>query len=90
MKIRLLKNIGIDGKHTPAGSIVEVPHTLALDLIGARRAVREDGEPEPTGGVISTENGLVPFPEEETTTEEPAGDTEPEPAKPADKPKRGK
>jgi len=83
MKIRLLKNIGIDGKHTPAGSIVEVPRSLALDLIGACRAVREDGEPAPTGGVISTENGLEPFPEEE----EPAGETEPEP-EPTDKPKR--
>jgi hypothetical protein len=85
MKIKLLKNIGIDGQHTPAGSIVEVPRPLALDLIGAGRAVREDGKTEPTGGVISTESGLVPFPEDEATAEAPTGDAEPEPT---DKPKR--
>lgn len=81
MNIKLLKNIGIEGKHTPAGTVVDVNLTLARELIGTGRAVRIDGEEEPTGGVISTENGLEPFPEGEA---EPAKPAKPgKPAKPA-------
>jgi hypothetical protein len=84
MKIKLLRNIGIEGKIYQTGEVVEVNRTFGLQLISAKRAeavtVEGDPEPEPaTGGVISTENGVAPFPE-----------GEPEPAKPTPKNGRGK
>jgi hypothetical protein len=71
MKIKLLRNIGIEGVHTLAGTEVEVSRSLALQLIGSGRAEQADGKTEPTGGVISTESGLEPFPESEPEPEKP-------------------
>lgn len=86
MKIKLLRNIGIDGKLHKIGEVVEVTRTFGMQLIGSQRAViapvedGTEGEPEPaTGGVISTVDGVAPFPE-----------GEPEPAKPTAKNGRGK
>lgn len=84
MKIKLLRNIGIDGTLHKIGEVVEVTRAFGLQLISAKRAeaVNVKGEPEPeaaTGGVISTEKGVAPFPE-----------GEPEPAKPTAKNGRGK
>lgn len=84
MKIKLLRNIGIGGKFHSTGEVVEVSRQLGLELIGGKRGEPVDVKDEPvSGGVISTENGLEPFPAEEDD-EEPA-----KPTKPA-KPGRGK
>jgi hypothetical protein len=45
MKIKLLKNIGIAGKHTKEGTVVDVSDRLGLELIGNGRAVIVDAEP---------------------------------------------
>ena len=60
MKIKLLKSIGIDGKHTEAGTIVEAPRTLAFELIGSSRAelVEDTAEAE----VTTATEGAQPFP----------------------------
>jgi hypothetical protein len=53
MKIKLLRNIGIDGKHCKAGTIVEVSHSVGKDIIGSGRAsevletVKEKPKPAP-------------------------------------------
>lgn len=80
MKIKLLKNIGIDGKHTPAGTIVDAPLTLARDLIGTARAVEVTDEAE--AEVETKTEGTAPFPE---ASHEPANEPEAEPAKPTRK-----
>lgn len=38
MKIKLLKNIGIAGQHTKAGTVVDVTDRIGLELVGAGRA----------------------------------------------------
>lgn len=65
MKIRLLNCVLIDGAPTDAGTEIDLPKLDAESLV--RRLMAEHVEPqpeEPTGGVISTENGLAPFPVE--------------------------
>lgn len=74
MKIKTLKDMGFDGKHTKAGTIVECPPTLARDLIGAGRA--EAVEDETPAEVETETEGLKPFPPQEEESE----GTEPEPA----------
>ena len=78
MKIRTLKDLGFDGKHTPAGSIVECPPTLARELITGNRAVAVADE---LPAEVKTETeGATPFPEEEETgTDEPAKPVIPQP-----------
>jgi hypothetical protein len=60
MKIKLLKSLGIDGKHTEAGTIVEAPHTLALELIGGARAELVEDTAE--AAVVTATEGAQPFP----------------------------
>jgi hypothetical protein len=60
MKIKLLKSIGIDGKHTEAGTIVEAPRTLALELIGGARAELVEDTAE--AAVVTATEGAQPFP----------------------------
>ena len=87
MKIKLLRNTGIDGKHTIAGTIVDVTPSLARDFIASGRAiVATDDEP---AEVESETEGTAPFPGDDTLEgTEPEGD-EPEDA-PAPKPSRAK
>jgi hypothetical protein len=59
MKIKLLRSIGIDGKHTEAGTIVEAPRTLALELIGSSRAELVDDSAE--AEVTTASEGAQPF-----------------------------
>ena len=80
MKIKLLKNVGIDGKHTPAGTVVDAPHTLAKDLIGSGRAVAVEDEAE--AEVVTSTEGTTPFPE---ASVESTSEPESEPAKPTRK-----
>lgn len=49
MKIKLLKNIGIEGSHTEAGTVLEVSERLGLELVGNGRAelAAEEVETEP-------------------------------------------
>lgn len=68
MKIKTLKDMGFDGRHTKAGTIVECPPTLARDLIGAGRA--EAVEDETPAEVETETEGLKPFPP--PNEEEPA------------------
>lgn len=75
MKIKLLKNMGIDGKHTKAGTEVDAEPGFAKHQVSVGRAeLVEPAEPKGKRGVMTTENGT-----------EPLGDDD-EPAKP----KRGK
>lgn len=87
MKIKTLRGMGFDGKHTPAGSIVDVTFTLGKELIGAGRAVEvsDDAEAE----VVSKTEGAKPF--QEGDVKAPEGDDKPEePAKPTKSNKSGK
>ena len=38
MRIRLLKNMGIEGKHTPAGTVIEADDNFARHQISVDRA----------------------------------------------------
>jgi hypothetical protein len=79
MKIKTLKDMGFEGKHTPAGSILEVKETLARELVGNGRAVAV--EASEADSVVEAE-GPGRFPGDDTLEgvdeEAPA-----EPAKPA-------
>lgn len=87
MKIKLLRNVGIDGKHTPAGTIVNVTPSLARDLIASGRAiVATDDEP---AEVESETEGTAPFPGDDTTEGTESEGDEPKIA-PAPKPSRAK
>lgn len=62
MKIRLLKCVLVGGKPTDPGTEIELPQADAMSLV--RRGMAEQTEPQPappTGGVISTSEGLAPF-----------------------------
>lgn len=65
MKIKLLRNIGISGNFHKIGDLVDVPRIFGLELIGSKRGEAVDGDGPKTGGVITTEDGLKPFPEGE-------------------------
>jgi hypothetical protein len=78
MKIKLLKNIGIAGKHTKEGTVVDVSDRLGLELIGNGRAVLADAEP------VKEEAPAEPVKEEAPANDEVV-DTLPEEAKPAKK-----
>jgi hypothetical protein len=51
MKIKLLRNIGIQGVHTEAGTVVDVAEVLGLELVGNGRAelpaIKEEAEAKP-------------------------------------------
>lgn len=77
MKIKTLKDMGFDGKHTPSGTIVECPKTLANELIATNRAVAvEDDAP---AEVETQTEGPKPFPEGDDEGNE--GDGKPADAK---------
>jgi hypothetical protein len=75
MKIKTLKDMGFEGKHTPAGSILEVKETLARELVGNGRAELAEGEAET---VVEVE-GPARFPGDDTLE----GVEDEAPAKPA-------
>lgn len=74
IRIKLLTNMGIDGKHTPKDTEIEAEDNFAHHQVSVGRAEYVHEKSKPKGGVISTESGT-----------EPLGDDAP-----ADKPKRGK
>lgn len=80
MKIKLLKNIGIAGKHTEAGTVVEVTARIGLELVGNGRAVHTDAEP------VNEKASAEPV-KDEAPAEDEVVDTLPEDAKPAKKSK---
>jgi len=61
MKIKLLKNIGLAGKHTPAGTVVEVSERIGFELVGNGRAelVAEDEAPAEDVKVEEPANGEI-------------------------------
>lgn len=63
MKIKITRNIGIDGQHVTIGTIVDAPETLANQLIGSGRAISV--ETEAKAEVVTSTEGARPFPEEE-------------------------
>lgn len=65
MKIRLLKNMGIEGKHMLAGTVIDADAGFARYQISLGRAESVDAEAKPPKGVISTTEGLAPVPENE-------------------------
>lgn len=72
MKIKLLKSMGIDGKHTKAGEIIDADASFARYQISIGRAVAVDEKQAKNGkGVISTASGTVPIPENEPAPEPP-------------------
>ena len=71
MNIRLLKDMGIDGKHTPAGTVIEADAGFARYQISLGRAEAVGSEVKPAKGVISTTEGLAPVPENEPEPEKP-------------------
>ena len=73
MKIKLHRNIGIAGKHTEAGTVVEVTARIGLELVGAARAE-----------VVEDEAAKAPAKEEAPANDEVV-DTLAEEAKPAKK-----
>lgn len=73
MKIKLLKNIGLAGKHTPAGTVVDVSERIGFELVGNGRAELVADEEAPAEPV------KVEAPADEIV------DTLPEDAKPAKK-----
>jgi hypothetical protein len=86
MKIKTLKDMGFEGKHTPAGAILEVKETLARELIGGGRAIAV--EADEVDAVVEAD-GPAPFPGDDTLEgTQPEGD-EPDDA-PAPKPSRAK
>lgn len=91
MKIKLTRNIGINGKHTPIGTIVDAPYILAMELIGGNRAVAvaEDSEPEVIAVDARKSHGDFSLSADadepaEQAGEEPVADAD-EPAKPTRK-----
>ena len=44
MKIKLLRDVGIAGEHSPAGSVIEVDDSLAVDLVASNKAVPSDAK----------------------------------------------
>lgn len=70
MKIRTLRDMGFDGKHTKAGTVVECPPTLARYLVVSGRAEHVE---ESTESEVETETeGLKPFPPQDEDEHNPA------------------
>lgn len=79
MKIKTLKAMGFDGKHTPVGTVVECSNTLARELIASNRAVAV-GDETPADVETKTE-GAKTFLEGEEDDDKPAKSTKLKPAK---------
>jgi len=76
MKIKTLKDMGFEGKHTPAGAVLEVKDTLARELIGGGRAIAVEAD------------GPARFPGDDTLEEVEADEPADEPVAEPTKPKR--
>ena len=80
MKIKTLKNMGFDGKHTPAGTIVQCPQSLAKELISTNRAVAVTDDHH--AKVETKTEGPAPFPGDGTDGDNDLDDADDKPSKP--------
>ena len=85
MKIKTLKDMGFEGKHTPAGAVLEVKDTLARELIGGGRAIAV--EADEVDAVVEAD-GPARFPGDDTLEEVEADEPADEPVAEPTKPKR--
>ena len=44
MRIKITRDCAIDGEHTPAGTVVDLPDIEAIDVINIGKATPSDGE----------------------------------------------
>lgn len=71
MKIKLLTSMGIDGKHTKAGTVVDVDASFGRYQCSVNRAVEVNPAPKPSRGVVSTAEGTEPLDDKEPEAPKP-------------------